>query len=71
MRDKHNLMDEVLMGSIEELIEFHLRSFTKNILHGDDNHRAWLIDACELYIAGKEIPYPSVQEDTNETNSHV
>ena len=56
MIDKHNLVDEVLRESVEELIEFHIRSFTKDILHGDDRHRAWLTNACELYINGKDIP---------------
>lgn len=56
MIDKHNLVDEVLRESVEELIEFHLRSFTKDILHGDDEHRAWLTTVCEMYINGKDIP---------------
>ena len=46
----------MLRESVEELIEFHLRSFTKDILHGDDKHRAWLTNSCELYINGKDIP---------------
>ena len=36
--------------------EYWLREFVHQILHGDDKHRAWLTDACEFYIAGKEIP---------------
>jgi hypothetical protein len=33
-----------------------LRAFTQAILHGDDVHRAWLVQAAEAYIAGGPMP---------------
>lgn len=36
----------------------HIRNFTKAILHGDDEHRAWLQEAAEAFIEGRELPPP-------------
>jgi hypothetical protein len=35
-----------------------VRRFTQAILHGDDEHRAWLIEAAEAFIAGQSMPPP-------------
>lgn len=35
-----------------------IRAFTEAILHGDDEHKAWLQEAAEAYIAGKPLPPP-------------
>jgi hypothetical protein len=41
---------------IERLGE--VRAFAKAVLHGDDAHRAWLLEAAEAFIAGKPLPAP-------------
>lgn len=33
-----------------------LRDFTQSILHGSDEHRQWLIDACEARCRNKNPP---------------
>lgn len=35
-----------------------LREFAKAILHGDDDHRAWLTEAAEAFISGDPMPPP-------------
>src|SRR3954468_18360273 len=35
-----------------------VRRFARAILHGDEDHRAWLIEAAEAFIAGKQMPEP-------------
>jgi hypothetical protein len=35
-----------------------VRGFANAILHGSDEHRAWLLDAAEAYIAGAPMPSP-------------
>ena len=34
------------------------RQFTEAIVHGDDEHRAWLREAAEAFIAGAPMPPP-------------
>jgi hypothetical protein len=36
----------------------HLRKFTRLVLHGDDEHRAWLLEAVQAYIDEKPMPPP-------------
>lgn len=33
-----------------------VREFAKAILHGSEEHRAWLLAAAEAYIAGRPFP---------------
>jgi hypothetical protein len=33
-----------------------VRAFAKAILHGDDDHKAWLLEAAEAFIARKPLP---------------
>jgi hypothetical protein len=40
-----------------------VREFTFNILHGDNEHRDWLTEACEAFIAG--VPLPKVRGGKN------
>lgn len=40
------------------LVENYLRWFTESILHGDEVHRAWLLEALDCFIEGKHIPEP-------------
>src|SRR5690242_9315440 len=35
-----------------------IRAFAKAILHGDDEHREWLTEAAEAFIAGTPLPPP-------------
>lgn len=35
-----------------------VREFTLAILHGDDEHRKWLMEASECFILGKTLPEP-------------
>lgn len=35
-----------------------IRAFAYAILHGDDEHRAWLIEAAEAFIVNDPIPEP-------------
>jgi hypothetical protein len=35
-----------------------IRKFARSILHGDDDHRAWLLEAAECFIEGKAMPPP-------------
>ena len=43
-------------GALSEYEAAHIRNFVWAILHGDDTHKLWLIEAAESFIAGKEIP---------------
>jgi hypothetical protein len=47
----------------------HIRHFTQAILHGDDEHRAWLQEAAEAFIEGRELPPPRANAPIL-TNSH-
>ncbi len=40
---------------IDESTKWMLRDFVQQILHGDDDHQAWLLKAVEQYIAGKRV----------------
>ena len=33
-------------------------AFAEAVLHGDDEHRAWLIEAAECWMAGRNLPAP-------------
>src|SRR3712207_4499958 len=33
-----------------------VREFAQAALHGDDEHRAWLMEAAEAFVAGKPVP---------------
>ncbi len=35
-----------------------IRLFAKLVLHGDDEHRGWLLEAAERFIAGEPMPEP-------------
>jgi hypothetical protein len=35
-----------------------VRSFARAILHGDDEHKAWLLEASERFLAGLPVPPP-------------
>jgi hypothetical protein len=35
-----------------------IRAFAKAILHGDDEHREWLMEAAEAFIAQSPLPPP-------------
>lgn len=35
-----------------------IREFARLILHGDEEHRDWLIEAADAFIAGEEMPPP-------------
>jgi hypothetical protein len=50
-----------------------LRAFTISILHGDEDHKQWLVDECESFIVKygllPENPEPSSESvDTNESS---
>jgi hypothetical protein len=34
-----------------------VREFAQAVLHGDDEHRAWLMEAADAFIAGR-VPAP-------------
>jgi hypothetical protein len=35
-----------------------VRAFAKAVLHGDNEHKAWLLEAAEAFIEGKPLPEP-------------
>lgn len=35
-----------------------IRQFALAILHGDNDHREWLLEAAEAFITGKPMPAP-------------
>jgi hypothetical protein len=35
-----------------------IRRFAQAVLHGDEEHRAWLVEAAEAFIAGERMPEP-------------
>lgn len=35
-----------------------IRAFAKAVQHGDVRHRAWLLEAAECFIEGRELPKP-------------
>lgn len=48
------LIDGALVQSDAEVV----RAFAKAMLHGDDEHKAWLLEAAEAFIAGNPLPPP-------------
>lgn len=38
-----------------------VREFARAILHGDEKHRAWLLDAAERFVAGVAIDNPAAR----------
>ena len=46
-----------------------VREFARLIAHGDDEHRAWLTDAAERYLAGERalLPEPALAETMRPT----
>lgn len=38
-------------------VEYVLREFTKSVLHGDDEHKQWLLNECEKFIEYKLCDY--------------
>lgn len=42
-----------------------VRDFAKAILHGDQNHRAWLLEAAEAFINGEPVPPPKLPSPSN------
>ncbi len=46
------------------LVEKYLRMFVQEILHGDEVHRAWLLEAVECFIEGRHIPEPRAKTPT-------
>lgn len=38
--------------------EVAVQDFANKILHGDEKHRAWLIEAAQCFAAGKPLPFP-------------
>ena len=39
-------------------VELALHHFVDAILHGDQKHRSWLLEAKWCFINGEPIPYP-------------
>lgn len=72
MTDPHNkvaTLEEVLasrdatiadlerrLAEAEEWSKRTVQDFAEAILHGDEKHRAWLIDAAEAWVAGRGMP---------------
>lgn len=42
-------------------VDGRIRKFAEAILHGDPEHKDWLIRAAEAFIAGDELPAPTGQ----------
>jgi hypothetical protein len=38
--------------------QFIVLEFARRIRHGDEEHRAWLLDAAEAFIKGDPLPPP-------------
>jgi hypothetical protein len=34
----------------------HVREFAQAILHGDDTHKEWLLEAAECFVDGRALP---------------
>jgi hypothetical protein len=49
---------ENLRAALEQSDAEPVRVFAKAVLHGDGEHKAWLIEAAEAFIAGKPLPPP-------------
>lgn len=45
-----------LQDACEDSHSIGIRAFARAILHGDEKHRAWLIDAADKFIAGEPLP---------------
>lgn len=49
---------ESLASKIAARAMEQIRAFATAILHGDDEHRDWLLEAAERFIAGQPLPEP-------------
>lgn len=50
-----------LRSNHDEVVEF-----AKAVLHGDEEHQAWLTEAAECWVAGKPLPKPrNIKESSN------
>jgi hypothetical protein len=43
---------------------YFIREFARAILHGDADHRQWLLDAAEAFIEGRPIPRQGERDGT-------
>lgn len=53
------------------MTEHPVISFARAVQHGDDEHRRWLMEAAEAFVAGKPLPAvrqlsPSPTENADE-----
>lgn len=39
-------------------VELAIRDFTHKVLHGDEEHKGWLLEAAECYLKGVPLPPP-------------
>lgn len=39
-----------------------VHNFARAILHGDEEHRAWLLDAADAFVDGRALPPPRGNE---------
>ncbi len=45
--------------------------FAREILHGDDDHRAWLLDAAERFAQGRPVPPPALRTDEDAASNLI
>lgn len=45
-------------AAMREAAANDIRTFATAILHGDDEHRAWLLEAAEAFVSGNPLPPP-------------
>lgn len=48
-------------ASAREIASGGVRNFARAILHGDEEHRRWLLEAAEAFVEGRELPEPVVR----------
>lgn len=51
------LFDALDSGIPPEIVK-HVRAFALAILHGDETHQTWLLEAAEAYVMQRALPPP-------------
>lgn len=46
----------LLQDAADDSHSIGIRAFARAILHGDEKHQAWLIDAADKFVVGAPLP---------------
>jgi hypothetical protein len=57
-KERANSLQWIFEETIRAAQSFAVTAFAKAVLHGDDEHREWLLEAAQEWNAGRPLPAP-------------